>query len=139
MLPDVVYHWRIRADGSSITQQRSSLTDLRDRWATKRMALDAVEAHGVPATTEVFRDRVLAGDLHRYFAEIPGCSDEWWQLLEDGVRTTWSERSLDPLGPAPPGPPRGLARGAGPTRRRRRRGHPIGADHRPPGSPGRTL
>ena len=65
------------------------------------MALDAVEAHGVPATTEVFRDRVLAGDLHRYFAEIPGCSDEWWQLLEDGVRTTWSERSLTHSGLLP--------------------------------------
>ncbi len=44
MLPDVVYHWRIRDDGTSITQQRASLADLADRWATKRMALASVEA-----------------------------------------------------------------------------------------------
>ena len=101
VLPDVVYHWRIRADGSSITQQRSSTDDLRDRWATKRMSLDAVEAHGVPATTEVFRDRVLAGDLHRYFAEIPGCSDEWWELLRLGVQDLWADRSLTRSGLLP--------------------------------------
>ncbi len=28
VVPDVVYHWRIRQDGTSITQQRASLTDL---------------------------------------------------------------------------------------------------------------
>ncbi|MDN4159724.1 glycosyltransferase family 2 protein, partial [Nocardioides abyssi] len=44
VLPEVVYHWRIRHDGSSITQQRSSAADLRDRWTTKRMALASVEA-----------------------------------------------------------------------------------------------
>ena len=37
--PEVVYHWRIRSDGSSITQQRSSLQDLRDRWSTKLTSL----------------------------------------------------------------------------------------------------
>ena len=44
-VPDVVYHWRIRDDGTSITQQRSSVDDLRDRWATKRMSLRSVEEY----------------------------------------------------------------------------------------------
>lgn len=102
VLPDVVYHWRIRGDGTSITQQRSSLRDLEDRWTTKRMALASVLAHGVPATTEVFRDRVLAGDLHRYFAELPGCSDEWWDLLHAGVVELWGPaRSLTHSGLLP--------------------------------------
>ncbi|WP_435742745.1 glycosyltransferase family 2 protein [Nocardioides sp. SYSU DS0663] len=94
VLPEVVYHWRIRGEGTSITQQRSSLEDLRDRWTTKQMALASVEAHGSPEVTEVFRDRVLAGDLHRYFVEIPGCSDEWWELLRGGVQELFGERSL---------------------------------------------
>ena len=34
--PEVVYHWRIRTDGTSITQQRAAVEDLRDRWRTKR-------------------------------------------------------------------------------------------------------
>lgn len=94
VLPNVVYHWRIRADGSSITQQRSSLEDLTDRWATKRMSLDAVREHGDPAVASVFLDRVLAGDLHRYFTGIPGCDDAWWELLAAGVRELWADRSL---------------------------------------------
>ncbi len=94
VVPDVVYHWRIRYDGSSITQQRSSLDDLRDRWTTKRMSLATVAELGSDRVTSVFVDRVLAGDLHRYFAEIPGCSDEWWDLLVAGVREFWGTRSL---------------------------------------------
>lgn len=94
ILPDIVYVWRIRRDGSSITQQRSSLQDLEDRWTTKRMALASVEAYGSTKVTRIFRDRVLAGDLHRYFSEIPGCDDEWWELLEAGVKELWGSRSL---------------------------------------------
>jgi CDP-glycerol glycerophosphotransferase len=94
VIPDVVYHWRIRHDGSSITRQRASVEDLRDRWLTKRMALDAVEQYDDPGTSAYFIDRVLAGDLHRYFTEIPGAPDEWWHLLVDGVHDLWGERSL---------------------------------------------
>jgi len=92
IVPDVVYHWRIRADGTSITQQRSSLADLRDRWTTKQMALDSVLAYGSDRVTQVFTDRVLAGDLHRYFVEIPGCSPQWWELLRRGVQRLWGPR-----------------------------------------------
>ncbi len=94
VIPDVVYHWRIRADGSSITQQRASLRDLSDRVLTKRVTLADVREQGSPAVQEVFVDRVLAGDMWRYFAELPGASDEWWTLLEDCVREFWGERSL---------------------------------------------
>jgi CDP-glycerol glycerophosphotransferase len=94
IVPDVVYHWRIRSEGTSITQQRSTLKDLEDRWATKRMALASVEAYGSAKVTKVFRDKVLAGDLHRYFVEIPGCDDEWWALLQRGVSELWGGRSL---------------------------------------------
>ena len=45
VLPEVVYHWRIRYDGTSITQQRSSVRDLADRLATKRMSLATVEEY----------------------------------------------------------------------------------------------
>ncbi|MCB0895588.1 MAG: glycosyltransferase family 2 protein [Nocardioidaceae bacterium] len=94
VVPDIVYHWRIRFDGSSITQQRSSLDDLRDRWTTKRMSLSTVTDFGSDKVTRVFVDRVLAGDMQRYFVEIPGCSDEWWDLLVAGVREFWGTRSL---------------------------------------------
>ncbi|WP_341926980.1 glycosyltransferase family 2 protein [Nocardioides psychrotolerans] len=101
IVPDVVYHWRIRGDGSSITQQRSSLQDLEDRWTTKRMALASVTTYGAPKVEQVFRDKVMAGDLHRYFVEIPGCDDAWWDLLVAGVRELWGERSLTHSGLTP--------------------------------------
>lgn len=94
VVPDVVYHWRIRGDGTSITQQRSSVTDLRDRVATKRMSLASVRELGGPEVERVFVDRVMAGDLWRYFLEIPGCSDEWWTLLTEGIAELWAGRSL---------------------------------------------
>jgi CDP-glycerol glycerophosphotransferase len=95
VLADHVYHWRIRTDGTSITQQRASVDDLRDRWTTKKMSLTAVdESPDVEAIRQVFLDRVLAGDLHRYFVLIPGCSDEWWRLLHRGIKDLWGDRSL---------------------------------------------
>lgn len=110
VLADVVYHWRIRGDGSSITQQRSSLEDLEDRFATKRMALESVDHfvdvqhHSHPralALREMFVDRVLAGDLHRYFTELPGADDEWWDLLVSGITGIWGDRSLEHSGLLP--------------------------------------
>jgi CDP-glycerol glycerophosphotransferase len=51
---------------------------------------------------EVFLDRVLAGDLWRYFLEIPHASDEWWELLRDGVMEFWgASRSLTGSGLPP--------------------------------------
>ena len=94
VVPDVVYHWRIRHDGTSITQQRSSVADLRDRWTTKRMSLATVRGFDSDKVTRVFVDRVLAGDMPRYFTVIPECSDEWWALLVAGVREFWGERTL---------------------------------------------
>src|SRR5688572_21003632 len=60
VLEEPVYHWRIRTDGTSITQQRASVPDLVDRWETKRMTLASVEEHGDPVVTSYAVDRVLA-------------------------------------------------------------------------------
>lgn len=94
VLPDVVYHWRIRTDGTSITQQRATIRDLTDRLVTKRMSWQTVCAEGSDPVQRMFLDRVLAGDLWNYFTEIPGCSDEWWELLRAMVLEFWGERSL---------------------------------------------
>lgn len=99
IVPEVVYHWRIRDDGTSITQQRASLDDLRDRWTTKRMSLATVRDLGSAEVTRTFVDRVLPGDLWRYFLLIPTLDgpdgDGWWDLLVAGIREFWGDqRSL---------------------------------------------
>ncbi len=76
VVPDVVYHWRMRDDGSSITQQRArsptsttggppSACPVSGRWTTARPG-----HHGLPPTGS------SPGDLHRYFVQIPGCADD---------------------------------------------------------------
>ncbi|RYB93629.1 glycosyltransferase family 2 protein [Nocardioides oleivorans] len=93
VLSQTTYVWRIRE--GSITQTRaSSLQDLADRWETKRMSLASVRAHGSAEVEQVFVDRVLAGDLWRYFLLVPGCSPEWWRLLRSGVLELWGSRTL---------------------------------------------
>jgi CDP-glycerol glycerophosphotransferase len=90
----VVYHWRLRSDGSSITQQRASVSDLADRWTTKRMTLASVRRHGSEPLTTALLERVLPADLWRYFALLPDAGDAWWDLLVAGVGEFWGEHSL---------------------------------------------
>ncbi|HEY3531143.1 MAG TPA: glycosyltransferase family 2 protein [Nocardioides sp.] len=94
VVPDHVYRWRIRPNGTSITQQRASVPDLADRLESKRLSLALVRAEGTPGAQEVFLDRVLAGDMWRYFLELPNGDDEWWKLLREGVDELWGDRSL---------------------------------------------
>ena len=92
VLGESTYLWRIRE--GSITQTRATMEDLRDRWETKRMSLESVREHGSAEVEEVYVDRVLAGDLWRYFLLVPECSPEWWALLRAGVLEFWGQRSL---------------------------------------------
>lgn len=93
VLAETSYVWRIRE--GSITQTRSSLQDLTDRWETKRRSLASVRAHGDADVERVFVDRVLAGDLWRYFLLVPGCTPQWWRLLRSGVLETWGTRLVE--------------------------------------------
>lgn len=86
-----VYHWRIRDDGTSITQRRHELEDLRDRIVTKQLATEQVEQLGSPAVKTVWYRQVLPGDLPQYFWQIPGCDAAYWRMLHEGVRTLWAE------------------------------------------------
>lgn len=91
VLTGPVYNWRVRSDGSAITDGRDDLDDLSDRVRTKRSALETVRTLGSRRVLEVFRERVLPGDLWRYFAHIPGCSDAYWRLLHGAVREFWRD------------------------------------------------
>ncbi|MGH3348358.1 MAG: glycosyltransferase family 2 protein [Nocardioides sp.] len=93
-LVETVYLWRVRDDGSSISQQRAVLKDLRDRLETKRWSLATVREHTAPATQEVFLRRVLPVDLWEYFRAVPGCEDAYWVMLRDGLRELWNPQTL---------------------------------------------
>jgi CDP-glycerol glycerophosphotransferase len=91
VLPEVGYLWRVRDDGSSVTQGRHELGNLQDRVVTKRASWDLVHRLGSPAVQRVFRDRVMPGDLHQFFNAVPECDDAYWELLRSMVVELWGE------------------------------------------------
>ena len=84
-----VYFWRIRDEGTSITQGRRELDDLRDRFQTKRDSLALVKEHGSPQVLHMFYLDGLTMDMPVYFWHIPGCDDEYWRMLHTQMRDLW--------------------------------------------------
>ncbi|GAA1749324.1 hypothetical protein GCM10009747_03150 [Agromyces humatus] len=77
--------WRIRADGSSMTQQGVRADQVHDRFAT---ALGALAVLADESTDEVRRARiaqVLSNDAAIAAAELPGMGDEAFAALRDGL------------------------------------------------------
>jgi len=88
-LVEPVYRWRVRDDGSSISQQRAELSDLTDRWTTKVWSLTTVREHTEARTVRVFLRRVLPIDVWEYLRAVPGSSDEYFELLAEGLDRLW--------------------------------------------------
>ena len=85
IIPDTVYHWRIRPDGSSITQNKHSLRDLKDRLCvvdSVSQLLVAEERTGHPLA---WFTRVFGSDLVPYFKQVPYAGDDYWATLHTGM------------------------------------------------------
>jgi glycosyltransferase involved in cell wall biosynthesis len=94
VLTETVYRWSVREDKSSITQRRHELADLVDRVHTKRESAAAVQRNAGSDVLHVFYAEVLPIDMWEYFRAVPGCSDNYWALLRDGVRELWNDRTV---------------------------------------------
>jgi glycosyltransferase involved in cell wall biosynthesis len=93
VLTETVYLWRIRSDGSSITQRRDDLADLYDRILTKRSSTEAVLAKA-SHLLQLWQSDILPVDMWEYFRAVPGCSDEYWDLLRSAMAEFWSEETV---------------------------------------------
>ncbi len=85
VVPDVVYRWRVRDDGSSITQQKHQLDNLRDGFVAKRAVTRLVLDRG-SARLRWHWFTTAFDDLPPYYREVPGCGDTYWECLRAGVR-----------------------------------------------------
>lgn len=94
VLTEPVYLWRVRTDGSSISQQRADPRDLSDRLLTKRWSTATVEQQCSARTRQVWFARVLPIDMWEYFRAVPGCDDAYWGLLREGVREFWNPATV---------------------------------------------
>ncbi len=63
VLPDVVVRWRVRADGTSITQGKAQLSVLRDYLAALRGGIRVLHDAGAHASVTARLDLILAMDL----------------------------------------------------------------------------
>lgn len=64
-IPDVVAHWRIRADGSSITQREAQLDVLRDCLAAMDAGLHVLESAGHRVAAQARIGQILRMDIPR--------------------------------------------------------------------------
>jgi Glycosyl transferase family 2 len=95
VLPEPVYVWRTRHDGSSVSQQRHQVADLQDRIATKQLTNDVIAQLASPRVRDYWTRHGLAGDLPLYFRHLPTCDDEYWRTLVRGVQQLFTdERAL---------------------------------------------
>jgi len=63
VLPDVVVRWRVRADGTSITQGKAQLPVLRDYLAALRGGIRVLQTAGAHAAVTARLDLILAMDV----------------------------------------------------------------------------
>lgn len=63
VIPDVVVHWRIRADGTSITQGKAQLPVLRDYLAALRGGIHVLRDAGASAAVTARLDLIIAMDV----------------------------------------------------------------------------
>lgn len=94
VLAEVVYSWRVRSDGSSITQGRAALADLRDRIVTKRDSTALVQQSPQREMLSTWYREILPVDMWEYFRSVPGCPDEYWQLLRSAVQEFWNPATV---------------------------------------------
>lgn len=94
VLADTVYRWRVRSDGTSITQRRHELADLEDRIRTKRDSAEQVRAYGSAEILHTFHAEVLPVDMAAYFRAVPGCDDDYWRVLVAAVHEFWNDETV---------------------------------------------
>lgn len=93
VLTDVVYRWRVRHDGSSITQRRGDTADLVDRVRTKRVSTQLVEQVGDAVMSEVWFRHILPVDMWEYFRASVRADDTYWAHLVAAMREFWPRTS----------------------------------------------
>lgn len=82
MIPDVVYHWRIRAEGTSITQRERELDTLVACLTAMRRTLTTLDEAGATAALQARLSLNLRMDLPRLLATAGDAPEQRAQLAE---------------------------------------------------------
>ncbi|MGY2745985.1 glycosyltransferase involved in cell wall biosynthesis [Arthrobacter sp. UYCu723] len=85
VIPNVVYSWRSRQDGSSITQGKHSIRDLKDRLGVVDSVSKLLLKETGPDVLMPWFTRVLGSDLVPYFDQVPYAGEDYWHTLHIGL------------------------------------------------------
>lgn len=85
IVPDIVYFWRQREDGTQITQNKTSVSDLQDRVDAARQAGAIIRSAGDPGLAEYWYRKLLMRDMWWYYRVVGQASLDFWNLLRDAI------------------------------------------------------
>ena len=85
VLEPLVYQWRLREDGSSITQGKHLIEDLRDRLQAAASVAALIEGEADAEVLAVWRRRLFGADLLPYLEQAVDADDRYRGLLAEGL------------------------------------------------------
>lgn len=97
VLTKVVYRWRLRDDGTSITQNKSSVDDLSERLTVARRVKTIIENSGNQELIDYWYGKLLCEDIYYYYREVPRAEQEFWELLVENIAEFFDAISLEVL------------------------------------------
>lgn len=92
-LTDIVYRWRFRDDGSSITQNKHSEEDLEQRLLVARTVQGVLHDSPHEHLIDTWYAKLLGDDLFWYYREVPRANDQFWEVLKAGVKEFYADAS----------------------------------------------
>ncbi|WP_133066597.1 bifunctional glycosyltransferase/CDP-glycerol:glycerophosphate glycerophosphotransferase [Brevibacterium aurantiacum] len=101
ILTDVVYHWRLREDGQSITQNKAEVRDLEQRLAVAERVRLVVE-DAPKSFIDYWYTKCLGEDFFYYYREVPRADPEFFEVLQAGIRHFYdlaSEQAIEDIAP----------------------------------------
>lgn len=91
VVPDVVVHWRVRADASSITQREADPAVLRDCLEQMAAGIEVLESAGHPGAADARARQILRMDVPRLAGIAAVHADAAYRrALGAFVRTIWA-------------------------------------------------
>ncbi len=102
VLPQIIYNWRDREDGTSISQQTDSTADLQSRLHAAFSSLKVLSDLANDRIANIRRVQLVSNDLPTSTATIQTAGIEYWDTLVEGTRKLIANQRDHVLSETPP-------------------------------------
>lgn len=87
VLPNIGVHWRVRSDGSSISQAAATARNLADHNDAVRDSLTVLRETGHARAEKIRALQVLANNMPYFIRHLSTADDDFWLALREGLAT----------------------------------------------------